>query len=47
VKHKLEIKKAEEIIDHVATAVSRWTSFAEEAKVPKSSRYMIGKTIGG
>ncbi len=43
---KFDIKKADDIIDHVAAAVSRWREFADAAGVTKSSRDLIAGNIG-
>ena len=43
---KLDIKKADEIIDQVSAAVSRWKEFADTAGVAKESRDLITKKIG-
>ena len=43
---QLELKNPDALIDKVATAVSRWISFAKEADVTAASRRSIQRAIG-
>ena len=42
---KMNIKKAEVIIDQVHAAVGRWNEFAEQTKVKKDLKEAISKTL--